>query len=48
MFGIADYGVFVAADIFLTASGPGDMALITFIRKGVFPVGFGVKLAFSR
>jgi hypothetical protein len=48
MFGIADYGAFVAASIFLTAPGPGDMALITSIRKGVFPVGFGVKLALSR
>ena len=48
MFGIADYGAFVAASIFLTASGPGNMALITSIRKGVFPAGFGVKLALSR
>lgn len=49
MFGVADSGAFVVAIIlFLLIPGPGNRVLITSIGKGVFLVGFGVKLVLSR
>ena len=42
MFGIADYGAFVAAIvIFLAIPGPGNLALITSTSKGGIPGGLG-------
>ena len=39
MFGIADYGAFVAAIVlFLLIPGPGNLALITSTSKGGVPV----------
>jgi len=45
MFGIADYGAFVAAMIvFLLIPGPGNLALITSTSKGGVPGGLGATL----
>ncbi|QNP47273.1 LysE family translocator [Diaphorobacter aerolatus] len=45
MFGIADYGAFVAAIIvFLCIPGPGNLALITSTSKGGFRGGFASTL----
>jgi leucine efflux protein len=42
MFGVADYGAFVAAIlIFLAIPGPGNLALITSTSKGGIPGGLG-------
>ena len=42
MFGVADYGAFVAAIlIFLAIPGPGNLALITSTSKGGIPGGMG-------
>ena len=42
MFGIADYGAFVAAIVlFLAIPGPGNLALITSTSKGGIPGGMG-------
>src|SRR5947199_89739 len=42
MFGVADYGAFVAAIlIFLAIPGPGNLALITSTTKGGIPGGLG-------
>lgn len=42
MFGVADYGAFVAAVIiFLAIPGPGNLALITSTGKGGIPGGLG-------
>ena len=42
MFGIADYGAFVAAIlVFLLIPGPGNLALITSTSKGGIPGGLG-------
>ncbi len=42
MFGISDYGAFVAAMIvFLLIPGPGNLALITSTSKGGVPGGMG-------
>ena len=42
MFGVADYGAFVAAIIiFLAIPGPGNLALITSTGKGGIPGGLG-------
>src|SRR6476646_9135939 len=42
MFGVSDYGAFVAAIlIFLAIPGPGNLALITSTSKGGIPGGFG-------
>lgn len=42
MFGVADYGAFVAAVIiFLAIPGPGNLALITSTSKGGIPGGLG-------
>jgi leucine efflux protein len=43
MFGIADYGAFVAAIVmFLLIPGPGNLALITSTSKG------GIRAAWAR
>ena len=40
MFGVADYGAFVAAIlVFLAIPGPGNLALITSTGKGGIPGG---------
>jgi threonine/homoserine/homoserine lactone efflux protein len=45
MFGVADYGAFVAAIIiFLLIPGPGNLALITSTSKGGLPGGLGATL----
>lgn len=45
MFGIADYGAFVAAIIiFLAIPGPGNLALITSTGKGGLPAGLAATL----
>ncbi|TFZ06745.1 LysE family translocator [Ramlibacter henchirensis] len=45
MFGVADYGAFVAAIIiFLAIPGPGNLALITSTGKGGIPGGLGATL----
>ena len=45
MFGIADYGAFVAAIIiFLMIPGPGNLALITSTSKGGIPGGLAATL----
>ncbi|MDB5900043.1 MAG: LysE family translocator [Ramlibacter sp.] len=45
MFGVADYGAFVAAIlIFLAIPGPGNLALITSTGKGGIPAGLGATL----
>ena len=45
MFGVADYGAFVAAMIiFLAIPGPGNLALITSTGKGGIPGGLGATL----
>jgi threonine/homoserine/homoserine lactone efflux protein len=42
MFGVADYGAFIAAIIvFLAIPGPGNLALITSTGKGGIPAGLG-------
>ena len=41
MFGVADYGAFVAAIIvFLAIPGPGNLALITSTSKGGIPAAW--------
>ena len=45
MFGVADYGAFVAAIIiFLAIPGPGNLALITSTGKGGIPAGLAATL----
>ena len=45
MFGVADYGAFVAAIIiFLAIPGPGNLALITSTSKGGIPAGLAATL----
>jgi leucine efflux protein len=45
MFGISDYGAFVAAMIvFLLIPGPGNLALITSTSKGGVSGGMGATL----
>jgi threonine/homoserine/homoserine lactone efflux protein len=45
MFGVADYGAFVAAIIiFLAIPGPGNLALITSTGKGGIPAGLAAAL----
>ena len=45
MFGVADYGAFVAAIIiFLAIPGPGNLALITSTGKGGVPAGLAATL----
>ncbi len=45
MFGVADYGAFVAAIIiFLAIPGPGNLALITSTSKGGVPAGLAATL----
>lgn len=45
MFGIADYGAFVAAIVlFLAIPGPGNLALITSTSKGGIRGGLGATL----
>lgn len=45
MFGVADYGAFVAAIIiFLAIPGPGNLALITSTGKGGLPAGLAATL----
>src|SRR6476469_1523298 len=45
MFGVADYGAFVAAVIiFLAIPGPGNLALITSTGKGGLPGGLAATL----
>jgi leucine efflux protein len=45
MFGVADYGAFVAAVItFLAIPGPGNLALITSTTKGDRRGGFAATL----
>lgn len=45
MFGVADYGAFVAAIlIFLAIPGPGNLALITSTSKGGIPAGLAATM----